>query len=53
MSKYESLRKERLEEAKQKEPSEATVLKSTTIYHGAPTESGKTNFVEHPSYLRV
>lgn len=36
MQRYEEMRKERMEEVKQKEPKEedAEVHKSTTIYHG-------------------
>lgn len=53
MSRYEETRKERLDEAKSKEPVDSETHKSTTIYHGVATDYGTgKSFIEPPSYLR-
>jgi hypothetical protein len=53
MSKFEEKRKERLDDAKSREPKETETHKSTTIFHGINTDygSGK-GFIEPPAYLR-
>ena len=55
MSRYEEMRKERLEEHKKKEPVEAggdEVHRSTTIFHGNAGGEHAGKFVDAPSYLR-
>ena len=53
MLKYEEKKKERLDDAKSREPKETEVHKATTIFHGINTDygSGK-GFIEPPAYLR-
>ena len=53
MKNFEDKRKERLDEAKLREPKESEIHKATTIYHGIQTDSGRgKGFVDPPSYLR-
>ena len=48
------MRKERLEEAKNKEPKDTEIHKATTIYHGVATDYGGIgkSYIDPPSYLR-
>ena len=50
MSRYEEMRKQRLEDHKKREPhnGEDEVHKATTVFHGGESKG----FVDHPSYLR-
>lgn len=53
MKRYEEMRKERLEEAKVKEPKDTEIHKATTVFHGVNAEYGANkSFVDHPAYLR-
>jgi hypothetical protein len=54
MSRFEEMRKARLEEHKKKDKEEGAaeeVHKATTIFHGNASGEGK-GFTEPPSYLR-
>lgn len=55
MQRYEEMRKQRLEEAKQKDPEEEKDERhmATTVFHGVSgnTEAGK-KFIDPPAYLR-
>jgi len=55
METYEKKRKERLQEAKVKDPNQDNILfQAKTIYHGtgAMGQNRNKSFVEAPSYLR-
>lgn len=52
MKRYEEMRKERLEEAKVKDPEDLELHKATTIYHGIKGSGESKSFVDPPSYMR-